>query len=230
MCRSPLLIILFLSHLLSAQETGENKIGSWHAYFGTNKIADRWSVHTEIQLRYYEQAKTFNQSVIRTGINYHINSGSTATLGYTNLVTDGSFIETPDENNVREHHIFEQLILSNNIWKLNFQHRYRLEQRFIDFGDNSETQHRIRYRLKLLLPLSDIFFLNFYEEVFLNFQNNTFDQNWSYAALGFHVTDNFSAQVGYININTPNANFDRLSVAIVYNPDLGKLFQNHGPD
>jgi hypothetical protein len=224
MNRIPLLFLLLFSTIIYAQETGEDRLGSWHSYFGTNQIADRWSIHSEIQLRYYEQGDNFNQSVWRLALNYTLGPQSVVTLGYTNLITDPSFEDLSGEEKIREHHIYEDFVLKNELWKLDFQHRYRMEQRFIDFGDRNETQHRIRYRLLAALPLGDIFFLKFYEEVFLNFQNNTFDQNWSYAAFGANLTDNLSAEVGYININVPDANFHRLTIAFSYNPDLRKLF------
>ena len=220
-----ILLNLFLFTLVTqAQETGEDRLGSWYAYFGTNKIAERWSWHTEVQLRYYEQAKTFNQSVLRTGINYHIDPEAILTLGYTNVITDTSFLELMNEESVVEHHLFEQLILKNKVWKLDFEHRYRQEQRFMDFDDRNDTLHILRYRLRISTPLGKHFYLNLFEEVFLNFHEDVFNQNWSYAALGVKVSDDLSAEFGYININTPEANFDRLSVAVFYNPDLRELF------
>lgn len=221
-----LLLFLFLSFQLFAQEAGENKLGSWHMYFGTNKISDKLSLHTEAQLRYYENGKNFNQLLLRTGLNYHINPNAIATLGYGHITTDGTFEEFPDETNSIEHRIFEQFILKNKVWEFNFEHRYRLEQRFIDFGDHNDTQHRARYRIQLTLPLTDIFFLNFYDEVFLNLQDEVFGQNRLYGALGLNVTHNLSAQVGYLKNHFPSANFDRLQIGIFYNPDLRSLFKH----
>ncbi|PKA99931.1 uncharacterized protein DUF2490 [Flavobacteriaceae bacterium MAR_2009_75] len=222
----PVLLFLFLSVQLFAQETGENKLGSWHMYFGTNKISDKLSIHTEAQLRYYENGKNFNQLLLRTGLNYHINPNAIATLGYGHITTDGTFEEFPDETNSIEHRIFEQFILKNKVWEFNFEHRYRLEQRFIDFGDRNDTQHRARYRIQLTLPLTDIFFLNFYDEVFLNLQDEVFGQNRLYGALGINVTHNLSAQVGYLKNHFPSANFDRLQIGVFYNPDLRSLFKD----
>jgi len=55
--RKTLLLFTILSAFLTAaQDNGENELGSWHMYFGTNRIADKWSIHTEGQLRYFEQA------------------------------------------------------------------------------------------------------------------------------------------------------------------------------
>lgn len=220
-----LLLLLFISTLvLTAQEKGEDQLGSWHMYFGTNKLSEKYSLHTEAQLRYYENGKNFNQLLLRTGINYHINPNAIATLGYGHITTDGTFEEFPDETNSVEHRIFEQFILKNKVWEFNFEHRYRLEQRFIDFGDRNDTQHRARYRLQVTLPLTDIFFLNFYDEIFLNLQDDVFGQNRLYGALGINVTHNLSAQVGYLKNHFPTAHYDRLQIGVFYNPDLRKLF------
>jgi len=222
--RSLILLFICLTTILSAQNTGEKRWGTWHMYFGTNKVSEKLSIHTEGQVRYYEHAKNFNQLLLRTGLNYHINPTAIATMGYGYIVTDGTFEEFPEETNSREHRIFEQFILKNVVGTFNFEHRYRLEQRFLDFGNTSDTQHRARYRLQVTLPLNKIFFLNFYDEIFLNLQNQVFGQNRLYGALGASITNNLSIQVGYLKNHFSNAKYDRLQVGVFYNPDLRQLF------
>lgn len=230
MNRIPLLLTLLFSTIIYAQETGEDKLGSWHMYFGTNKISENLSIHTEGQLRYYENAKNFNQLLLRTGLNYHINADAIATIGYGHITTDGTFEELPDETDSREHRIFEQFILKNKVWAFAFEHRYRLEQRFLDFGDSTDIQHRARYRIQITLALTDIFFLNFYNEIFLNLQNEVFGQNRLYGALGVNITEDLNVQVGYLKNHFPLANFDRLQIGVTYNPDLRGLFKKNSPD
>ena len=223
-------ILLALSFLTTfaatAQDNGEDNLGSWHMYFGTNRISEKFSIHTEAQLRYYENGKNFNQLLLRTGLNYHINSDAIVTLGYGHITTDGTFEELPDEVNSKENRIFEQFILKNTLGKFKFEHRYRLEQRFIRFGAEGSsdfrrsTQHRARYRLQVTYPLSDVFFLNFYDEIFLNLQNEVFGQNRLYGAIGAHIFKNTSVQIGYLKNHFPTANFDRLQIGVFYNPDL----------
>lgn len=224
-----LLTLTFLTTFLTtAQEIGDDRLGSWHMYFGTNRISENWSIHTEGQLRYFEQATNFNQLLLRTGLNYHINPDAIVTLGYAFIETDGSFEEFDNEVNSVEHRIFEQLILKNKVARFSFEHRYRLEQRFVRFGENGSpdysrvTEHRIRYRLQVTLPLTKIFFLNFYNEIFLNLQGNVYGQNRLYGALGANITDNLSVQAGYLKNHFPTANFDRLQIGVFWNPDLGK--------
>ncbi|MEE1962628.1 DUF2490 domain-containing protein [Allomuricauda taeanensis] len=223
------LFLLFVSMVSNAQQPGEDKWGAWYMYFGTNKVSERLSIHTEAQARYYETTSNFNQLLLRTGLNYHIDPSAIATIGYGYIDTDNSFGEIPGEVNSIEHRIFEQFILKNKVWELLFEHRYRLEQRFLDFGDATDTQHRARYRIQMTLPLTNTFYLNFYDELFINLQDDLFGQNRLYAAVGVNVTENSSVQLGYMRNQFPNAVYDRLQVAVFYNPDLRGLFNKKKP-
>ena len=207
---------------VSAQENGEDKLGAWYMYFGMNRVSDRLSIHTEAQFRFWEVASNFNQLLLRTGLNYHISDEAIATLGYAYIGTDVSFEEFPGEEDLKEHRIFQQFILKNEVWKLLFEHRYRFEQRFIDFGDSNDTRYRARYRLQLTLPITELLFINVYNEIFLNLQGNVFDQNRLYAALGFKFSPVTSIQVGYLKNHFPTAHYDRLQLGLFFNPDFRK--------
>ena len=76
--------------------------------------------------------------------------------------------------------------------------------------------------MQVTLPLTDIFFLNFYDEIFINLQNEAFGQNRLYGALGINITENLSIQAGYLKNHFTDTNFDRLQFGIMYNPDLRK--------
>jgi len=162
-----------------------------------------------------------------------------ATFGYAYINTDPNFSDNriifgdilTDDLRLNEHRIFEQFILKDKVWEVLFEHRYRLEQRFITVGEESDpefesrTDHRARYRLQVTLPLTDIFFLNFYDEIFINLQREVFDQNRLYAALGVNVTENLSVQAGYLKNHFRTVNFDRLQIGVFYNPDLRGAFK-----
>jgi len=223
------LFILFGLSTINAQQPGEDELGAWYMYFGMNKVSERFSLHTEAQFRYYEPTSNFNQMLLRTGLNYHINPNAIATAGYAYIQTDTSFEDIMDQVDSREHRIFEQFILRDKVWEFLFEHRYRLEQRFFDFGDVTDTQHRARYRIQMTLPLTNTFFLNFYDELFINLQDNLFDQNRLYGAIGVNITENSSVQFGYLRNQFANAVYDRLQFAVFYNPDLRGLFSKKKP-
>jgi hypothetical protein len=119
------LCILMLTFCINAQETGEDQLGAWYMYFGTNKIADKLSVHSEAQFRYYETTSNFNQLLLRTGLNYHMNEDTFVTFGYAYIDTDPTFEDASFlGNQILEHRIFEQLILKNKLWEFLIEHRY----------------------------------------------------------------------------------------------------------
>ena len=224
-------LFLFLGILtINAQQPGEDEMGAWYMYFGTNKISERLSIHTEAQFRFYETTSNFNQMLLRTGLNYHIDPNAIATGGYAFIDTDNNFYEFEGEINSKEHRIFEQFILKNKVWEFLFEHRYRLEQRFLDFGETTDTQHRARYRIQMTLPLTNTFFLNFYDELFINLQDDLFGQNRLYGAVGVNITENTSLQLGYMRNQFANAVYDRLQLAVFYNPDLRGLFKGKKTD
>ncbi len=203
-------------------QTGEDEWGAWYMYFGTNRVSDDLSIHTEAQFRFYEVASNFNQLLLRTGLNYHISEKAIATFGYAYISTDGTFIDTPDERNSRENRIFQQFILNNNSGKFKFEHRYRLEQRFINTLAGNTTEHRARYRLQITYPIDENWFLNAYDEVFINLQEPIFGQNRLYGAVGYKFNSNLSAQLGYLKNHFTAINFDRLQLGIFFNTDLRK--------
>ena len=212
---------------MRGQETGEDDWGAWYMYFGMNRVSERLSLHTEAQFRYYEVVSNFNQLLLRTGLNYHINEKAIATLGYAYIDTDPTFEDGENLLDfIGEHRIFQQFILLNQVGKFRFEHRYRLEQRFLYSQGENDTQHRARYRLQVTLPLTEVLFLNFYDEIFLNLQDDIFGQNRLYGAVGFRLSGQTSIQVGYLKNHFDGINFDRLQLAVFFNPDLRNLFND----
>jgi hypothetical protein len=134
---------LFIAFLISTQSfgqiNGEDELGSWYMYSGLNRISEKWSLHTEAQLRMYKKISGFNQFLPRIGVNYHINETSMVSAGYALIPTEsfekGDLLRYSIENRV-----WEQLILKNKLGRLNFEHRYRLEQRWLAF-DNGSTAY-----------------------------------------------------------------------------------------
>ena len=218
-----LILVLGGGYMATAQETGENDFGFWGMYFGTNRVSEKFSIHTEAQFRFYEVGDNFNQLLLRTGINYDISERAMVTLGYGYISTDPTFAEPPGEENITEHRIYQQFVLRNSVGKFSFSHRYRLEQRFINNPiSGNDTQYRGRYFLRVTYPLGPSWFLTAYEEVFINLQEPIFGQNRLYGALGYKVSKNVSLQLGYLKNHFTGANFDRLQIGIWWNTDLRK--------
>lgn len=218
-----LLVAVFVSfNTLSAQDRGDNKLGAWYVYFGTNTISDRFSIHTELQYNVYEVASNFEQFWAITALNYHLNERTVLSAGYGYFEGDPTFLDTPGEENTTEHRLFEQFILRNQLGKLNIQHRYRIEHRFISTPMDHITRQRFRYRLQLTYPLSEKWFVNAFDEIFLDFAEPVFNQNRLYGALGYKIGKGIKLQAGYMKIHFPGINFDRLQLVLTINTDLRK--------
>ena len=56
-----------------------NNIG-WYSYTGTFKVSEKLGIHTEYQWRRNEIITSWQQSLIRTGLNYNPNAGMNITV------------------------------------------------------------------------------------------------------------------------------------------------------
>ncbi|MCB0490237.1 MAG: DUF2490 domain-containing protein, partial [Cyclobacteriaceae bacterium] len=213
------LSFMLVGSSLFAQETGEDKLGAWWMYFGTTKVSNKLSIHSELQLRMYEPVSTFNQLLPRVGLNYHISSNAMATAGYAYIPTE-SYEKGSALSSSKESRIWEQFILRNTVGKFSFEHRYRLEQRWISSSGSTRYRDRARYRLMITVPLSKpamedkTIFLAVYDELFMNIDNSPFDQNRLYGALGYRLNKNLSFQGGYLRHRLGALSYDRLQFGV----------------
>lgn len=210
--------------LASSLHGQEDKVGNWLMYFGTNKIADDWSIHSEVQYRNHTLVPAnIEQLLLRTGLNYHLSKSAILTMGY-GYVASHVYDSEQKEPESTEHRIFQQLILTNQVGRLKFEHRYRIEQRWV----NSDYRNRLRYRLMAFLPLNKptittgTVFLGVYDEVFMNTEQTFFDRNRFYTALGYQFSPMTQVQVGYLRQRVNNFGKSYLQLGLVYNTDLRK--------
>ncbi len=213
-------------HIALPQESGESEVGNWLMYFGTEKLSEKLSIHHEGQLRLYETTSNFNQLLLRYGLNYRTSDNSILTGGY-GFISSATFDKEDFGIKSNEHRIWEQFILKNKVGRLNFEHRYRLEQRWITSDDiSNDYTNRARYRLFISIPLSnkemidDTLFFVFYDEIFLNLNNNPYSQNRFYLALGFKFNSTLSLQSGYLRNKIGGNEFNRLQFGAFLNTDF----------
>ena len=211
--------------LLVAQQ---EETGSWMMYFGSNKISNKLSIHTEIQYRSHTVSpNNIEQLLLRTGLNYHFSKKAFATIGYA-YVPSFIYESEQKEPEAIEHRIWQQFILTNNIGRIKFEHRYRAEQRWV----NESRKNRFRYRLMLFFPLNKpviekgTIFLGVYDEVFINSKTVFFGRNRLYGALGyqFHKTSNI--QIGVMHQQLNRFGKWHLQFAVFINPSLIAKKQN----
>ena len=219
--RSVFSLILLFSFISYSQE---DKVGNWLMYFGANKISDKFSIHSEIQFRNHTLTpNNTEQLLLRTGLNYHFSEKAFVTAGYAYIP---SYVYDSEQSapETEEHRIWQQFILINQLGRVKFEHRYRIEQRWV--GGN--YKNRFRYRLMLFIPLNKpkiekgSLFIGLYDEVFVNAKKTFFDRNRLYGALGYQFSKSTGIQLGMMRQQVNDFGKWYLQMAVVINTDLRK--------
>ena len=204
------LVFLCCSLFSFSQETPFNKLGSWLMFSGNHKLSDTWSIKSLAHVRNYELASEMRQFTTRLGIDYKINDTYSVTFGHVYSDLDLSYKENTNKN--VEHRIYEDFNIKHKIKALNVSHRFRFEHRF----PKNNTIHWLRYKLGFSKSISKKWSMSIYDEVFLNFEGDTFALNWLGCLFNYSLTDNLKLQTGYQRNTLPNSqgSFNRILLGI----------------
>ena len=199
---------------LHAQNTGENKLGSWYEVTSSNKISDKFSVSGSFTNWNYElPANKAHLLLGIIGLNYHFNPKLSIGLSYAYGDIDSSF-EVNDIPHTRDNRIIEQLVFNHKANTIGFSHRLRLEQRFLAHPTENLLKHRIRYRFKIKIPLNNMLFISSYDEIHFNLNAFDFQQNRAFVGLGILITNTINTEIGYARHAFKTKNFNRLSLQL----------------
>ncbi len=195
-----------------------NKIG-WYSYTGTLKVSEKVGIHTEYQWRRNNLIAFWQQSLLKTGLNYNVNARVFFRLGYAVAETYpyGEYPLNGLGRSFTEHRIFEMVQLSHKEGLVDFSHRFMLEQRFIGkyssaneyTEDEFPMSNRARYMIRLQVPLRDkeikdkTPYVAAYDEILIGFGKNVnanvFDQNRIGILIGYRFNKNVRIEGGYLN-------------------------------
>ncbi|MBS1538982.1 MAG: DUF2490 domain-containing protein [Bacteroidetes bacterium] len=209
----------------SAQSPSGTK-GSWLMFFNQSRIHDNWSIHTEFQYRSFEITPNTEQLMLRGGVNYHINNSAFASIGYAYIPNFAFDKEVNPGVQVSENRTWQQFQMRNSIDRVTFEHRYRLEQRWLQSASTSRYLNRIRYLLRMNIPLNTkevekgTLFLSFYDELFIHVSDTPFDRNRLYGALGYQFLPNANVQLGYMAQTVGSITKEYLQLAMFHNLDF----------
>lgn len=184
---------------LSVQAQND-KLGSWDITNLSLSLNKKFTLWLETQTRSQQLTSDFYYHEFKGGIQYKLQDKATIMVGtgdYKTYSTPGSF-KTPMQ--VKEWRVWEQLVISNNINRVKLEHRYRIEQRWL----NGEFANRFRYRINPIIPINHAsvipktFYLSAFDEVF--FTNNApfFMRNRFFAGAGFQFSKVVATQAGWI--------------------------------
>ena len=195
-----------------------NDIG-WYNYFGTFKVAKKFSIHSEYQWRRNNYITDKQQGLLRLGLNYQANTKMLLRFGYAWIETYpyGDISINGMGKDFTEHRIFEMITINDKISKFELSHRFMLEQRFVGRYTKPELTkeddflflNRFRYMFRIQMPLigteikNNTPYIAAYDEVFIGFgknvNENIFDQNRLGILLGYKFNTNFKIEAGYLN-------------------------------
>ncbi|SJM96210.1 conserved exported hypothetical protein [Crenothrix polyspora] len=171
--------------------------------YQTDFGGSKYLAFLELQPRFNKDDTKFNQLIIRPFFGYKITKNLQASLGFA---WQGEY-NSKDKFDLATKDLVEQVQWIDNLTpQLNFQYRFRLEQRF--FAD-ADLSHRMRHRFRFQysIPESKLFLVAFDELfIYLNSVNSGrleysvqsgINQNRSYFGVGYKVTPNVNIDTGY---------------------------------
>ncbi len=215
-----LFALLLISNISLAQKSDT---GNWFIYFGNQAINKKWNWWNEVQYRNYNIAGDLQQLILRTGIGYNLTeNNNNLLLGYAFVNAQRYVTNSSDKIASNEHRLYQQFVTRQNFGRVFVQHRYRVEERFLQ--DN--FQMRFRYFLSLNVPLNhktmiqNTCYLSAYDEIFINGQNSLFDRNRLYGALGYVINKNVRVELGFMAQTLEKTNRNQFQIVVFNNLPL----------
>jgi len=206
------------SYSQNTRITDKSTIG-WYAYTGTFNINKNWSIHTEYQWRRDNVITDWQQSLLRTGINFKVNQKLSLRAGYAWIETFG-YGDIPINSfgkQFTEHRAYQMATLNDKIGVAEFSHRFMLEQRWIGRFTSADLTkedeyffvNRLRYMHRMQIPLKGKIITDktpyaaIYDEIILGFgknvNENVFDQNRLGVLLGYRFSSKVRIEGGFLS-------------------------------
>ena len=200
--------IIMLSNSAQAQDDLRDVVDqqmSWYMMFGNHRLTDQVGLHTEYQFRRTGLGADWQQSLLRVGLDWHRDDQQVVTGGY-GWIRSFPYGEQPISETFDEHRIWQQLVTKSVTGQFKWMHRYRLEQRLMQFSSGSRWQHRARYFMQVKWPVPNHpeWAITAYEEAFIGLRtldtpvSNLLQQNRMSVALNRKWEGGTSVQVGYL--------------------------------
>ncbi|MBC8035344.1 MAG: DUF2490 domain-containing protein [Chitinophagaceae bacterium] len=193
--------LLVMSAMLSSTSVAAqpSRLGGWSSITLTYKTSPRLSYYVEVQERSQGVAKDFFYHEVKGGLSYTLPEKFTAMIAtgdYHTYSNTGTF----KNRLTREFRVWQQLALTTKITPLRIDHRYRIEQRWL----NGNYRNRFRYRFNPVLPLNHqsivarTLYLTMYDEVFFTNRSPYFERNRFFGGVGYQFSKLFAMQAGVI--------------------------------
>ncbi len=216
---------IFLLLCTIALHAQKSNTGNWFIYFGNQKINNKWNWHNEVQYRNFNFMGDLSQLLVRTGIGYNLTeNNNNILLGYGFINSQKYLSNSNEKVGTNEHRVFQQFITRQSFNNVFLQHRYRIEERFLP----NDFQMRFRYFLGINIPINkprlekNAYYFSAYNEIFINAQQNIFDRNRLYGAIGYVFNKNIKMEAGYMVQTLESTNRNQFQIVIFNNIPFNK--------
>ena len=229
-----------------------NAIG-WYTTTATFPLAKKWSLHTEFQWRRDNFITHPQQNLYRTGINYLLHPSITLRVGY-------AFADTYNYGDIPlqvygkrfpEHRMYQVATLSSKTGRVDFSHRFMLEQRWVGrYASATEEKvssyvfsNRMRYMFRMQVPFSKKAnaiktpYAALYDEILIGFGKNVnanvYDQNRFGALLGYRfstvvrIDGGFFSQILQLGRLVNGKNVFQFNQGFIVNAIITPAFKSH---
>jgi hypothetical protein len=213
-----LIAISFITAKAQSPRIGNyNNIG-WYTYTGTLSLTNKWGLHTEYQWRRNNFVTSWQQSLLRTGINYYANKKLTLRIGYAWAETYpyGDIPLNKFGKTFTEHRVYQMATVTDKMGIVDLSHRFMLEQRWVGAFSTADItkedtwnyMNRLRYMARVQIPFKKDATVKFpyavvYDEIFIGFGKkvgeNIFDQNRIGVLLGYKFSNTINIEAGYLS-------------------------------
>ena len=217
-CLLSLLLAGVQASAQNARLSDHNSVG-WYNYFGTFKLNKKYSLHTEYQWRRDNILTDWQQSLLRLGVNYNLDPKVQVRLGFAWIETFpyGEYPINGLGKDFTELRTFQMLMLNDKTGRVEFSHRFMLEQRWLGSysqvnlkkEDDYRFLNRARYMFRVQVPVSrpttgdNIPYIAAYDEILIGFgenvNENIFDQNRIGILFGYKFGSNLRVEAGMFN-------------------------------
>jgi hypothetical protein len=197
---SAVAVALVLAGFASPVSGHEHDGRLWLVSVMEGRFAEKLGWWAELQPRWRNEGDEFDQLIVRPAVNYRLTPASSVWLGYADVITVG------DRRSSHERRLWQQLLLrGGSPATVSLQSRTRLEQRWVDTGDDVGHRARQLVRLAKPTPWTDRLDALFWDEAFVSFEKTDwgalrgFDQNRAFAGVAFHALPMARVEIGYLN-------------------------------
>ena len=175
--------------------------GGWYVLNFNYHLTKSLALYSQVETRSQKVTNNFYHDEIQAGLAYQFPKHHSALLGfgeYENYTNPGNFKKPLSS---KEYRIWEQFVINSNFGRVKIDHRYRIEQRWI----NNSYRNGFRYRCNVIVPINHqtitphTLFGSASEEVFFSDKLPNFQRNRVFGGFGFQFSKLFTLQAGFIH-------------------------------